>query len=319
MEYIKVIKPGLLTTIQDLGRHEFQSCGVPVSGAMDTLSLRLANILVGNPQNYAAIEVTLIGPEIMFKGEGIIAITGGDLSPKLNGESIQMWRSIRILDGDILSFGKVNKGCRSYIAILGGLHVSEILGSKSTFIRGKYGGIEGRPLIKGDMIPVIPTSYELIKKVKKRKIPDHNIQNINSSKTIRFIWGPNDREFTKESKETFVQSSYMITNQSDRMGYRLQGPTLLHKKSADILSEFVAPGTIQVPANGQPIVLMADCQTSGGYTKIGMVIGADLPLVGQKKPGDTISFTPITIQEAQKEWKKQEKWVYLLSKNNIEG
>jgi antagonist of KipI len=316
MESIKCIKPGMLTTIQDLGRHEYQGYGVPSSGAMDPLSLRLANIIVGNPIHYAALEVTLIGPELIFKGEGIIAITGADLSPKRNGKSISMWRAIHIHDGDILTFGKGINGCRSYIAILGGLRVSEVLGSKSTYLRGQYGGMEGRPLKSGDVIPVIPASPELIKKVKNRIIPDYNIPNIINNKIIRFIWGPHDSKFTEESIEKFVKSSYMISNHSDRMGYRLQGETLLHRDSADILSEFVAPGTIQVPASGQPILLMTDCQTSGGYTKIGMVIGVDLPIAGQKKPGDSIMFRPITIKEAQEEWKKQEKWLYMLSKNN---
>lgn len=316
MEYMTCIKPGLLTTIQDLGRQSYQSFGISASGAMDCLSLKLANIIVGNPLNYAALEITLVGPELSFKGEGIIAITGADLSPTLNGKHLQMWRAVHIQDGDLLKFGVPKSGCRSYLAVLGGLNVPEILGSKSTFIRGAYGGMEGRALQKNDEIPIGPIDSNWIKEVKNRGIPDFYILNIFNNESIRFVWGPHDKEFREESKTQFVSSSYQVTNQSDRMGYRLEGETLLHKKSADILSEFVAPGTIQVPANGKPIILMADCQMSGGYMKIGMVIGADLPLVAQKKPGNFIKFQPVSIQEAQEEWKKQMKWLAILSKNN---
>lgn len=316
MEYIKCLKPGLLTTIQDLGRPSYQSFGVSVSGAMDTLSLKLANIIVGNPPDYAALEITLLGPEILFKGEGVIGITGADLSPTLNGKAISMWRAIHVKDGAILKFGKGKNGCRSYLAILGGIDVPEVMGSKATFIRGRYGGMEGRALQSKDCLPIGPIHPKWINEVKNRRIPDFYIPNF-SNRVIRFVWGPHDREFRKESKEIFVKGFYQVTNQSDRMGYRLDGDTLVHKKSADILSEFAAPGTIQVPANGKPIILMADCQMSGGYTKIGMVIGTDIPLVAQKKPGDAIKFQPISILQAQEEWKRQMKWLSVLAANNL--
>ncbi|EOR22453.1 allophanate hydrolase subunit 2 [Niallia nealsonii AAU1] len=316
MEYIKCLKPGLLTTIQDLGRHSYQSFGVSACGAMDPLSLKLANIIVGNPQDYAVLEITLLGPEILFKGEGVIAITGADLSPTLNEKELPMWRAVHVQEGDILKFAKARTGCRSYLAILGGMLVPEVMGSKSTFLCGNYGGIEGRALQKNDRIPIGPIHHSWIKKVKNRGISDSVIRNIFHKDAVRFVWGPHDRAFKEESKELFIESVYQITNQSDRMGYRLEGKALLHKKSADILSEFVAPGTIQVPANGKPILLMADCQMSGGYTKIGMVIGVDIPLVAQKKPGDFIKFRPVSIEQAQEEWKRQMKWLSILSKNN---
>ncbi|MFP3721489.1 biotin-dependent carboxyltransferase family protein [Niallia circulans] len=316
MEYIKCLKPGLLTTIQDLGRPSYQSFGVSVSGAMDPLSLKLANIIVGNPPDYAALEITLLGPEILFKGEGIIAVTGADLSPALNGKAIPMWRAIHIEDGAILKFGKGKNGCRSYLAILGGIDVPEVMGSKATFIRGRYGGIEGRALQSNDYIPIGPFHPKWMNEVKNRRIPGCYIPNF-SNEVVRFVWGPHDREFEEESKEIFVTGFYQVTNQSDRMGYRLNGDPLVHKKSADILSEFAAPGTIQVPANGKPIILMADCQMSGGYTKIGMVIGTDIPLVAQKKPGDAIKFQPISILQAQQEWKRQMRWLSILAANNL--
>lgn len=316
MEYIKCLKPGLLTTIQDLGRPSYQSFGVSVSGAMDPLSLKLANIIVGNPPDYAALEITLLGPEILFKGEGIIAVTGADLSPALNGKAIPMWRAIHIEDGAILKFGKGKNGCRSYLAILGGIDVPAVMGSKATFIRGRYGGIEGRALQSNDYIPIGPFHPKWMNEVKNRRIPGCYIPNF-SNEVVRFVWGPHDREFEEESKEIFVKGFYQVTNQSDRMGYRLNGDPLVHKKSADILSEFAAPGTIQVPANGKPIILMADCQMSGGYTKIGMVIGTDIPLLAQKKPGDAIKFQPISILQAQEEWKRQMRWLSILAANNL--
>lgn len=159
MEYIKCLKPGLLTTIQDLGRQSYQSFGVSACGAMDPLSLKLANIIVGNPQDYAALEITLLGPEILFKGEGVIAITGADLSPTLNEKELPMWRAVHVHEGDSLKFAKARTGCRSYLAILGGMLVPEVMGSKSTFLRGSYGGIEGRTLQKNDRIPVGPIHH----------------------------------------------------------------------------------------------------------------------------------------------------------------
>lgn len=316
MESITCRKPGLLTTVQDLGRQAYQQYGVSSCGAMDLLSLRIANILAGNPENAAAIEVTLMGPELSFQGKGTIAICGGDLSPHLNGRPISMWKTININDGDIVNFGKFSSGCRAYIAISGGIDVPEVMGSKSTFLRGKYGGLEGRALKSGDQL-LIGRSKLQPSRLNNRKLPDANIPNFQENKPVRFIWGPQHQQFTKESLQMFIQTSYKVTNQSDRMGYRLEGEQLYHKESADILSDYIAPGSIQVPSNGQPIILMSDCQMSGGYTKIGMIIGVDLPLIAQKKPGDSILFQPIEISEAQQEWIKQEKWLSILRKNNL--
>lgn len=315
MEFIKCKKPGLLTTIQDLGRHDFQHFGIPVSGAMDPLSLRLANIIVGNPENEAVLEITLVGPVLEFEGEGLIAITGASLSPKINGKSVAMWRTIEVKDNDILSFGAATKGCYSYISIFGGIKVPEVMGSKSTYIRGNYGGIKGRNLKANDYIYI--KSSQPKNSQKNKRLPNKYIPDIGSKRPIRFIWGPHDDHFTKEAKKTFVQSTFLVTNHSDRMGYRLHGEKLNHKTSADIISDYVAPGAIQVPSNGQPVVLMADCQMSGGYTKIGMVITVDLPFVAQKKFGDSISFKAFTIDEAQREWKIRERWLSRLSINNL--
>lgn len=314
MEYIECKKAGLLTTVQDLGRQKFQQYGISSAGAMDSLSLRIGNIITGNPEHFAGIETTLLGPEFIFHGDGIIAITGADSSPKINGHSIEMWSAIQVTNGDLLSFSIPNNGCRTYISISGGVNVEDIMGSKSTFLRGRYGGFEGRAIISKDFIKVGPPVINPMK-LKGRKLPIHHIPSYFKN-NIRFIWGPQENRFTDSSRDDFIKNAYEVTNQSDRMGYRLDGTKLFHKNNADILSDYIAPGAIQVPSNGQPIVLMADCQMSGGYTKIGMIIGVDLPLMAQKKPGDSIQFEPITIEKAQSLWAKQEKWLYLLKMSN---
>ncbi|RYL92767.1 biotin-dependent carboxyltransferase [Sporolactobacillus sp. THM7-4] len=315
MAFVTCLKAGLLTTVQDLGRQQYQYYGISVSGAMDRLSFRIANLLVGNPENFAAIEVAMMGPLLQFHQEGVIAITGADITPKINAINIPMWKAISIHDGDRLSFGRLENGCYAYIAFAGGVQVPEVMGSKSTFIRGHYGGQFGRALRKGDHIQIGDPLLHL-NKVSGRSIPGKSIPSYQESKEIRFVWGPHDHYFTDEAKETFCSVSYKISNQSDRMGYRLSGKALSHKNNAQILSDYIAPGAIQVPGNGQPIVLMADCQMSGGYTKIGMVIGVDIPVFAQKKPGDRLRFIPVSIEAAQKEWISQEKWLSILAYNN---
>lgn len=315
MEYVQCVKPGLLTTVQDLGRSHYQHYGISAAGAMDPLSLRIGNILVGNKENTASLEITIMGPELVFMEDTVISITGGDLSPTVNDQPVEMWKSLVVKAGEKLNFGKINIGCRSYIAFAGGIQVPEIMGSSSTFLRGEYGGHDGRALRKGDTL-LIGTSPYKTEVLKRRRLPNSYIPDFHSNRPVRIIWGPHDGAFIENSKTMFTNTEYKITSQSDRMGYRLDGQKLIHKESADIISEYIAPGTIQVPANGQPIVLMADCQMSGGYTKIGMVIGADIPYLAQKKPGESITFQAISIQEAQQIWIEQEKWLSVLQLNN---
>jgi biotin-dependent carboxylase-like uncharacterized protein len=315
MEYVSVIKPGMLTTIQDLGRHSYRALGVSTCGVMDQLSFKLANILVGNDKNEAALEVTLIGPRLRFNHVGMIAITGANLSSSLNGMEIPMYKSIQVETGDELSFGKCKDGVRSYIAFAGGIDVPKVMGSRSTYIRGHYGGIEGRAMTSGDTIPLGKSTFEP-RFLSGRRIRYQDIPNFQVDRPIRFILGPHDDRFTKESLDDLINTPYTVSNESDRMGYRLQGTHLEHLSGADIASDFITPGTIQVPGNGQPIIHMADCGTSGGYTKIGVIIGVDLSYVAQKKPGDTINFQPIDVMSAQKEWKEQENLLHDLDLNN---
>lgn len=305
MEFVEVIKPGLLTTVQDLGRHLYRTFGVSVCGAMDPLSIRLGNILVGNDEGAAALEATLIGPHLKFNTEGVIAITGGNLSPLLNNKPVSMWKALRVQKGDELKFGSCKDGCRAYISFAGGIDIPEVMGSKSTYIRGNYGGIEGRAIKAGDSIPVGMSLFSF-NDLHGRKLRPEDIPNFEESRPIEFIFGPHINEFTKNSFKEFIEGSYTLSNESDRMGYRLQGPQLEHINGPDIISDFMTVGTIQVPGSGQPIVHMSDCGTSGGYTKLGVIVGADLPYMGQKKPGDKIKFKPVDIEDAQSKWNKQE-------------
>lgn len=298
MGQIKINKPGLLTTVQDLGRYGYQQFGVSVSGAMDHVSARIANILVGNDENEGLLEVTMLGPEIEFMDPIVIAITGGDLLPLLNGQIIKMNKSILVNNGDILSFNGIKSGCRSYIAFAGGIEVSELMGSKSTFTRGSIGGFQGRALKQGDILtiaePSKPLNSLIGKEVKK------SLYEYSSKIELRVIMGPQDDAFTEKGIETFFNSEYKVTNQCDRMGYRLEGEKVEHKDGGDIISDGIAMGAVQVPSHGNPVIMMADRQTTGGYTKIGNVINVDLPKIAQAKPGDTIIFKKVELEEAHR-------------------
>ncbi len=294
----RVIRPGLLTTVQDLGRFGYQRFGMPVSGAMDRVALRLANRLVGNPAHAAALEITVTGPELIFESDVVIALTGADLSPTINGAPVPLWTTLRILRGSTLSFGERRSGARTYLAVSGGIEVPLVLGSRATHLPSKTGGFKGRTLVEGDVLiggPPSPNVGRLI----GRSITPAARPVYSSSPTVRVVLGPQTDCFTADAVETLVRGRYTVTPQSDRMGYRLSGPPLVHDGSADIVSDATPPGALQVPANQQPILLMADRQTTGGYPKIAVVISADLPLAAQLLPDDAIWFSAIEVREAQ--------------------
>ncbi|NLN48540.1 MAG: biotin-dependent carboxyltransferase [Clostridiales bacterium] len=296
MGVIKIIKPGLYTTVQDKGRIGFQRYGIPVAGAMDDFSFRVANILVGNDENEAVIEATFLGPSIQLNFDGFIAITGAYMDPKINETKAKMWRSLKVEKGDILEFSGATKGLRTYIAFGGGLDISEILNSKSTYVRGALGGFKGRKLLTDDeiIVNVSKSNAETGKYIPPGCIPVYP-KEVN----VRVILGPQDDHFSSEVIETFLNSPYKITAEADRMGYRLEGPTLSHVKGPDIISDGIAIGSVQVPGHGFPIVMMADRQTTGGYTKIATVVSADLPYLAQMGPGDIMHFQRVTIEEGQ--------------------
>lgn len=292
---VKVINPGLLMTIQDLGRYKFQQFGVPVSGTMDEFSYRILNLLLDNDMDAGALEVTMMGPTLEFYEDSIIAITGGNLNPKVNGIKVDMWRTVFINKGDILSFSGAKEGCRTYIGFKGGIDVSKVMGSKSTYMKGSIGGINGKSLGKEEVIPIYPIGSSSFK---NRKIPEKYIPKYSKNMEIRVVMGPQDDYFTESGIETFLSSEYKITNDCDRMGFRLEGEEIELIDGSDIISDGISFGAIQVPGHGKPIIMMADRQTTGGYSKIANVISTDLSILAQGKPGDFIRFRKISIKEA---------------------
>ena len=291
--------------MQDLGRNGYQSLGVPESGAMDQFALRCANILVGNPEHYAGIEVTLFGPELEFNQDQIISITGADLGAMIDGQNVSCWNTIRVIAGQKLTFrGPSNNGIRCYVAFGGGIDggdVKEVLASRSTYVQGNLGGYEGRALQSGDMLH-IGNVYDAPSVEKHlREIPTYSDDTV-----LRIVLGPQDDRFTKDSIQTLTNNLYMASVNSDRMGYRLEGEILKHLEKADVISDGNVFGVIQVPADGLPIILGADRGTTGGYAKIATVISADRSKVAQMVPGEKLSFEIISLNEALAEYKKEE-------------
>jgi antagonist of KipI len=301
MEGVRFIKSGFLTTIQDMGRPGFQKFGMPVSGAMDTYSLQTANWLVGNPRDSACFEITFQGPEIEFLCETVFGLSGAPLEASLNGKMIETDLSYRVSKGDILKTGSVKRGVRTYLSIAGEILVPEVMGSKSTYLRGHLGGFHGRRIENGDTIAIhtigLPTEKKLLHEF-RRFYPN--------SQTLRIIPGTEVDHFSFSGLASFLSSEYEVSPQNDRMGYRLSGPAITHKSSADIISSGLANGSIQVPGHGQPIIMLADHQTVGGYSQIANVISVDIPLVSQLKTGDKIHFKEIDFFEAQQLMEKQE-------------
>jgi biotin-dependent carboxylase-like uncharacterized protein len=291
----EVKKPGMSTTVQDLGRPCYLRYGVPVSGAMDSFSLVAANALVGNKLDDAGFETTLIGPELQALGEGQIAITGGNSQPRINDETVSMWETLDVHVGDVISFGRMESGCRSYISMRGGINTPGVLGSRSTFTRGGFGGIEGRRLRTGDVVEAIDTALLKVKysvPVKLRPLFDGHFQ-------VQVVLGPQADMFTENGLDTFLSSPYKITPEADRMGYRLDGPQIEHVRKADIVSDALLPGAIQVPKDGKPIVIMKDAQTTGGYPKIAVATTPDISQLGQARTNNSVEFRKTTVREAQ--------------------
>jgi urea carboxylase len=304
MNNIKVITSGALTTVQDIGRYGYQKFGIPVAGVMDEYSYKIANYLVGNDENEAVLEMTFIGSNLEFLEDMVIAITGANLKPQINKKDISMWQSIQVKKGDVLSFAGVKEGIRTYVAFGGKINVPVVNGSKSTTIKSKLGGYNGRKLQKDDMLEIIISKNA----TKNKKLDEKYIPKFNKEEKIRVVLGPQDDYFTEYGISTFLsKEGYSITAESDRMGVRLDGKAIEHKKTADIISDGAVIGSIQVPANGMPIILMADRQTTGGYTKIGTVIKEDICKIAQMGTNFKLFFEELTIQESQEEYKKYHK------------
>jgi len=293
---IKIIKAGMLTTIQDMGRYGYQETGMAVSGVMDTRSTALANILVGNEETEGVLEVTIMGPTIEFTADNIIAITGGDLGAALDGKELPRYEAVLVKAGQTLSFAMPKSGARAYVAFAGGLDVPVVMGSKSTNLKSKIGGFEGRKLETGDAIGFTAPKTDLPNLCQRKlPVPDFSAK----EHELRVVLGPQDDCFPQSSIDTFFNNVYTISNEYDRMGCRMQGEVIKHKVGGDIITDGISFGAVQVPSHGNPIVMMADHQTTGGYTKIGNVISVDLPILAQCMPGHKIHFKWISIEAAQ--------------------
>ncbi|HWJ77902.1 MAG TPA: biotin-dependent carboxyltransferase family protein [Niallia sp.] len=322
---IKVIKPGLHTTVQDLGRYGFQQLGISPSGAMDDYAHRLVNILVGNRENAATLEMTLTGAKLLFKTDSLIAIGGAQTQVFINDRKVSMWRPIYIKAGSVLSIGIAEFGCRMYLAVSGGIAVTSILKSSSTYLRGNLGGYKGRALQSDDEILIGEKSLIGARYCKRENATLQMDWCVSESMLLHykkpFIQLIEGKEFylmSKDSKRKLFKDEFRISPNSDRMGYRLNGNKLsLHSKK-ELLSEGVSLGTIQLPSDGNPIVLMADRQTTGGYAKIAYIASVDLSIMAQKKPGDSIQFKKIALEEAQKEWIERELYLRILTKGVLQ-
>lgn len=309
---LEVIKPGLATSVQDLGRTGYQQYGVVVSGAMDAYALQVGNLLVGNRRGAAGLEITLMGPELGILRDTTIAVCGADLSPTVDGVPIPVWKSVQVKKGQTLTFGQPRSGVYAYLTVSGGIRVPDVMGSKSTYAKARLGGVKGRYVKKGDVLKAEDMA-DRVKKVGRRGIPASNVPDYRPSKSIRVVLGPDHELFDLESIETFLSEAYRVTTQSDRMGYRLSGPKLKHTSGADIISDAIMPGTVQVPANGEPIVLMADRQTTGGYSRVATVTSVDLPYVAQLPPGSKLTFEAVSVEEAHRLWIERETLLRQLS------
>ena len=295
---IKILRPGFFTTVQDKGRTGYQKFGMPESGAMDKFSYKIANLLVGNQENVPALEFTLTGPKIKFTGNCTIALTGASSKAYLNQCQIPNWQSIYVPAGAVLSIEKLDKGARGYLAFKGGLKVVEKLASSSTYLRAGIGGYQGRQLKVNDYLK---TAHNQDKKdYKYRYLPASYQPDYRNEAECRVIMGPQAELFSQAGIKRLLNSKYRVTDQADRMGYRLEGPEIEHSKGSDIISDGIAAGSIQVPGHQQPIVMLADRQTTGGYPKIATVITVDIAKIAQLQPGDKVSFKKVEIEEAHK-------------------
>jgi KipI family sensor histidine kinase inhibitor len=290
---ITVLRPGLFTTIQDDGRWGHQASGVPVSGPMDRLSHRVANALVGNEQTAALLEATLLGPEIRIESHAVIAVTGADLGARVDGEDVPLHRPIRCKPGAVLRFGERRTGARAYIAFSGGITVPSVLGSRATHTHCGLGGVDGRSIAAGDRL-----SLGQERAVSPWRVISVPPRTMTGGAKVRVLPGPQADNFPSAAFDVLQRTRFTVTSQSDRMGYRLVGGTIPRIEDREMISDATFAGALQVPPSGDPILLMSDRQTTGGYPQIATVISADLPIAGQLAPGDWIEFEVCTRHQA---------------------
>ncbi|ROR20833.1 biotin-dependent carboxylase-like uncharacterized protein [Comamonas sp. BIGb0124] len=314
MNAMIVLRPGMHTLLQDGGRTGYQHYGVPVNGPMDEWSHRVANALVGNGDDAAVFECTLTGPTVQFTQDTLIALTGARMKVTVDGNTVPFGRAVLVRRGLEMTFGERLHGARCYLAVRGGFATEPVMGSRSTYVRGGFGGVQGRALLRGDRVAIagLPREWPALRL--EHRLTQSGLPLVSGPAvdialpapaadvppgTLRFIPGPQWRAFTAEAQKRIAGQPYTVTPQSDRMGYRLAGPALALRKPLEMISEAVSFGTIQVPPDGQPIVLMADRQSAGGYPKIGYVATCDLPLLAQAIPGETVRFQAIAQEDAE--------------------
>lgn len=316
---LHVEAPGLLTTLQDLGRSGYQHLGVGTSGAMDEVSHRIANLLVGNPPGTAALEITLAGPRLRFECDALVAVCGGDFTPRVADVAVRRWRPVLVRAGSVLEFGPAVQGARCCLAVAGGFRVPEVLASASTNLAARFGGHQGRPLAAGDRLAIAPPDPGLYPGLQWEcahyREPARNLGwfaawyrelDFLRPARLRFIPGPQWPLLTEASRAALLDGPFKAGARSDRMGIRLQGPALALELPLEMLSAGVAPGTLQLPPDGSPILLMADRQTTGGYPRLGEVATVDLPKAAQLRPGEELRLEPITVDAAQELYLQRE-------------
>jgi biotin-dependent carboxylase-like uncharacterized protein len=298
MASLRVIRPGLQTTVQDLGRWGFQAQGVPVAGAMDPCAHRISNALVSNDSGAATLEITLIGPEIEFDDARAFAVTGATFDLSLDGRPVQMNTSVMASPGARLAFGPRRTGARAYLAVSGGVEVPQMFGSRSTHLRSRMGGFEGRALKAGDRIPLGTTVRLKPDTTPVLHVASGFSRTSSGPSRIRILPGPHPDRFGPDALDALQSAAYTIETDSDRMGFRLSGPAVAHARDVQMISDATPVGALQVPASCQPLLLMADRQTTGGYPIVATVISADIPKVTQLAPGDSMAFAVCTAREA---------------------
>jgi antagonist of KipI len=307
MNAIEVLQPGMLTTVQDLGRAGFGPMGVSPSGAADALSLRLGNRLVGNDENAAALEMTLLGGAFRFTQGTIIALTGSDFGAALDGAPVPLWETINIPPGAMLDCGATRSGARCYLCVQGGIVVDSFLGSASTHLLSGLGGFHGRALHAGDALRIGPSTTS--KTFRHHRVNSRILRALAPRKQLRVTAGPQAEWFSESAQRVFYESTFRVAENSNRLGLRLEDAAVAPVPAREMITEGVSLGAIQVPPNGQPIILFVEQQTTGGYPKIANVIAADLPSVGQLRPRDEIRFERVEFAAALSLLREQERLI----------
>lgn len=304
---IRVQTPGLLTTVQDAGRYGYSHLGISSCGAADGVAYRIANLLLGNEEKAAALEMTLMGATLEFEEEAVVALTGADCHCRLNGEAAPMWKALRVAAGDVLMCSEMTSGARAYLAVEGGLDVAPVMGSASTDLVGQFGGHQGRRLQKGDLLRV--RTHRAAHARSARRLQAGVLARLYARGPIRVTRGGQQDWFSGEAFEKLYSCAYRVSDGSDRSGLRLKGEAIRPRGASQSLTDGIPLGAIQVPPDRQPIILFVDQHTTGGYPKIANVIAADMHRVGQLRPRETVQFAEVTIAEAIGSVREQEEWL----------